>query len=182
MQNGDASPLDLGDLGRTLGFLLRIAQLKAYEDFFAGFGPETSLRPGEFSALWLISTNPGIKQGVVAETLRIKPAHMSKIVRRYEDEDIIRREIPENDRRSVTLSLTPKGQTFVQNMRPAFIDDDSYHDHGLTGRETRDLVHLLRRYVGLEEGAAPGTERSDARGRTGDGLNSPAGATMGGKT
>jgi DNA-binding MarR family transcriptional regulator len=148
------APVRLGELSGSLGFLLRIGQLRIYEQFYARFGDQ-GLRPGEFSVLWVVHLNPGISQGKVAQALRIKPAHMTKIVRRFEASGTIRREIPDHDRRSVHLWLTDAGDAFVGAHKPAFIGPDSYHSHDLAPGELADLIRLLRRYAGLDGGAGP---------------------------
>lgn len=142
----------LGELGTSLGFLLRIAQLQVYDQFFAQFDP-SELRPGEFSVLWVIHLNPGIKQGRLADALRIKPAHMTKIVRRFEQQKLLRRLIPDHDRRSVYLSLMEAGRAYIERMRPIFFSRDGYHRHSLSPKEERELGRLLRKYTGIESKA-----------------------------
>lgn len=137
-----------GQLGSSLGFLLRIAQLEAFEQFFARFG-DADLRPGEFSVLWVIGLNPGLRQGDLAAVLRIKPAHMTKIIRRLEELGRVERTIPEDDRRSVTLRLTETGRAFVTENEAAFFGQDAYFDHSLTPDEEAALVRLLRKVAGL---------------------------------
>lgn len=141
--------VQLGELNNSLGFLLRVAQVRVYDQFYERFGAD-DLRPGEFSMLWIMHLNPGIKQGILAQTLRIKPAHMTKTVRRFEDQGLIEREIPDHDRRSVLLKLTEKGEGFVAANRPNFFGDNAYNSHGLSAGEAATLARLLRRYVGLE--------------------------------
>jgi DNA-binding MarR family transcriptional regulator len=139
----------MGELETSVGFLLRIAQVQVYDQFFARFDP-SEFRPGEFSVLWVIHLNPGIKQGRLAEALRIKPAHMTKIIRRFEQQNLLTRLIPDHDRRSVHLSLTETGRAHVEEMRPVFFGQDSYHKHSLSPKEERELVRLLRRYTGMD--------------------------------
>ncbi|WP_180899979.1 MarR family winged helix-turn-helix transcriptional regulator [Martelella soudanensis] len=139
----------LGELNASLGFLLRVAQVRVYDQFYERFGAD-DLRPGEFSMLWIIHLNPGIKQGLLAHTLRIKPAHMTKTVRRFEDQGLIEREIPDHDRRSVLLGLTERGEAFVAANRGNFFGEDAYNSHCLSADEAATLAHLLKRYCGLE--------------------------------
>ena len=139
----------LGELDSSLGFLLRVAQVRVYDQFYERFGAD-DLRPGEFSMLWIIHLNPGIKQGLLAQTLRIKPAHMTKTVRRLEDQGLIEREIPDHDRRSVLLALTEKGATFVAANRGNFFGENAYNTHCLSVDEAATLAHLLKLYCGLE--------------------------------
>lgn len=140
--------LDIGDLDHSIGFLLRICQVKVYEQFFEHFH-DTDIRPGEFSVWWVIHLNPGARQGDIAQMLRIKPAHMTKIIRRGEQNGWVLREIPDNNRRSVCLTLTEKGEKFVSGIRESFFGADSYHEHGLSEEDRALLVDLLRKYAGL---------------------------------
>jgi len=146
--------LSLGELRESLGFLLRIAQVRNYERFYDAFG-DIGLRPGEFSVIWVIRQNPGVRQGVLAETLRIKPAQMTKMIRRLEDKGRIRRVIPDDDRRSVKLFLTEAGERFAEANRDAFFGQDDYHNHGLSELDARQLAQLLRRYSGFEKRTGP---------------------------
>lgn len=142
-------PVHLGQLERSLGFLLRIAQLRVFEKFFTRFG-DKGMKPGEFSVLFVIHLNPSIRQGVLAETLRIKPAHMTKIIRRYERLKIVRREIPDDDRRSVLLTLTHEGDSFVKQRQPDFFGDTSYNAHNLSPDELEQFIYLLKKYSGIQ--------------------------------
>ena len=141
--------ISLGELDSSLGFLLRMAQLRAFERFYAAFG-ELDLRPGEFSMMWVIRRNPGVRQGLLAETLGIKPAQMTKMVRRLELQGRVSRIIPDDDRRSVRLYLTAAGDGFIDAHKEAFFGHDDYHNHGLSEADCRQLAQLLRRYAGLE--------------------------------
>ena len=143
--------VSLGELEDSLGFLLRIAQVHAFQRFYDAFG-EGGLRPGEFSVMWVIRRNPGIRQGLLAERLEIKPAQMTKMIRRLEDQGHVKRVIPDNDRRSVELYLTRAGEAFTEAHRAAFFSHDDHHHLDLTERESHQLAHLLRRYIGLEKG------------------------------
>ena len=140
--------LDIGDLENSLGFLLRICQVKVYDQFFNYFHG-LDIRPGEFSVWWVIHLNPGVMQGDVAEMLRIRPAHMTKIIRRGEENGWVRRTIPDNNRRSVSLALTETGETFVTKLRDSFFGADSYHHHSLSEEEHAQLTVLLRKYACL---------------------------------
>lgn len=142
--------VDIGDLGESIGFLTRMAQLHAFEDFFEHLGGE-GLRPGEYSTLLVIDRNPHIRQGVLAQALRIKPAHMTKLIRGFETRGLLTRRIPDHDRRSVELVLTEEGREFVRTHRPAFADHENRLPSQLTARETQQLKRLLRKFAGLPE-------------------------------
>ena len=71
----------LGELSNSLGLYLRLAQVKVFKGFYDAFSNE-GMKPGEFTVLRLIGLNPGLRQGLIARALMIKPAHMTKLVQR----------------------------------------------------------------------------------------------------
>jgi DNA-binding MarR family transcriptional regulator len=142
-------PVDMRDLTGSIGFLTRLAQVHTYERFFENLG-DYGLRPGEFSTLLLLDRNPGIRQGVLAQALRIKPAHMTKLIRAFEERGLVERIIPDHDRRSVELALTPDGRKFVREHRPAFMKHEARNLPTLTPQEVETLKSLLRKYVGID--------------------------------
>ncbi|MCB1347503.1 MAG: MarR family transcriptional regulator [Paracoccaceae bacterium] len=148
----DDERVNLGEITGSLGFLLRMAQLKAFDFFFRTLDGE-DLRPGEFTVIWVIQLNPGLRQGTFARTLKIKPAHMTKLIARLVEQGLVHREVPEDDRRSVRLSLSPEGEAFVARYRDQFLHLHLAERSDLTPEEARTLIHLLRRYAGIE-GAA----------------------------
>lgn len=141
--------IDIGDLDDSLGFLSRIAQLTIFEQFFEQLG-SLGFRPGEFSTLLVIARNPGIRQGLLAEALHIKPAQMSKLIRGFEQRGLVRRSIPDHNRRSVELTLTEAGRELIVQSRPAFLSHETQKPERLTARETEQLKRLLRKLVGLQ--------------------------------
>ena len=145
----DDETVEIAELGESLGFLLRIAQLHAFEAFFdelAGLG----LRPGEFTALWLVWRNPGMKQGAIARSLCIKPAHMTKLVDRLVTAGLMERIASPEDRRAVHLSLTPEGETFAAARKNDFLELHRAERGNLSEAEFSDLTRLLKKYSGLE--------------------------------
>lgn len=140
----------LGALAGSVGFLLRLAQLRAFDDFFSEHGPQ-GLKPGEFSVLWVIARNPGIRQSVLGQRLMIKRAHMTKLIRGMEDEGFVSRRIPDCDRRAVELTLTPSGASEVGKAGALFFDYERRSGAPLDDREQATLIALLMKYVGLDE-------------------------------
>jgi DNA-binding MarR family transcriptional regulator len=136
------APVDLGELSDSLGFLLRLAQVRVYGQFFRAF-EGTTVKPGEFSVLWLIEGNPGVPQGALARVLTIKPAHMTKLVQRLVRDGLVRRLTPPNDRRSVHLTLTAAGQAYLDRHRATFVNVHTAERVGLSAGEFHQLQALL---------------------------------------
>lgn len=136
--------LEMGSLTQSLGFLVRLAQVRMYDLFFAGF-EGSDVRPGEITMLWVLDLNPGVRQGVVARELNIKPAHMTKLVQRLVREGHIKRRVPPEDRRSVLLSLTDQGKQRLESLRQTFLTIHGSESIGLTIQETEQLRALLHK-------------------------------------
>lgn len=146
-----AATIDFGEMAEMLGFLVRIVQVRNFDDFYEKFG-DTGLKTGEFSVLHTIGLNPGIRQGALAAAMHVKPASMTKLVRQMEDKGLVRREIPDEDRRSVLLFITRQGEKFVADNRDAFFGTEREQTLllGMTEQERRTLARLLRRYAGID--------------------------------
>lgn len=142
--------LDLGQLSCSLGFLLRMAQIEIFDAYHVELG-EYGLKPGEFSAFWLIGQNPMVRQGLVARSLSIKQAHMTKLVRGLEERGLITRSIPDNDRRSVLLDITKDGQDFLEKIQDKFLGHSYSKNNTLTDAETKLLVSLLQKFTKISE-------------------------------
>lgn len=140
----DPSTVDIGQLNNSLALLLRLAQVRMYDQFFVAFSG-TDVRPGEMTVLWTIDLNPGIKQGVLGRVLSIKPAHATKLIQRLVDAGFIERRVPPEDRRSVRLSLTAEGRGHLERHRETFQNLYAAADIGLTEAEHRALLKLLRK-------------------------------------
>lgn len=145
----DGDTIVFGEVASALGFLLRLAQVRVFGEFFkklSGHG----LKPGEFTVLWVIGLNPDVRQGVIARKLRIKPAHMTKLVQRAVDAGHVARRVPDDDRRSVHLRLTPGGERFVAEARPEFLNFLAKENTNLSEAEFDQLIGLLQKFNGME--------------------------------
>lgn len=140
--------VDYGELKNSLGFLVRIAQVKIFKEFYIAMA-DADLKPGEFTTLWVIGLNPGYRQGTIARSLNIKPAHMTKLIDRLVRAGYIERTVPPNDRRSVRISLTIEGQEFVNSHRGRFIDLHAQERANLTDDEYIQFTALLRKFSNI---------------------------------
>src|ERR1700761_6306559 len=68
--SGEVQAVQLGELSELLGYLLKRAQLKVFEDFLRCVAP-LQLTPAQFSVLLLLDKNPGRNQTEIASTLGI---------------------------------------------------------------------------------------------------------------
>ena len=110
--SADGTALQLGELSELLGYSLKRAQLKVFEDFLRCVAP-LQLTPAQFSALLLIDRNPGRNQTEIAATLGILRPNFVAMLDGLESRDLCSRVRSTTDRRSHTLMLTDKGRAVL---------------------------------------------------------------------
>jgi DNA-binding MarR family transcriptional regulator len=104
--------IDLGELSELLGYSLKRAQLRIFEDFLRCVAP-LRLTPAQFSVLLLLDKNPGRNQTEIASTLGILRPNFVAMLDGLESRDLCARVRSANDRRSHILVLTDKGRTVL---------------------------------------------------------------------
>jgi len=147
--------VSLGELEYSAGFIMRIAQLTAFERFFEVLGT-SAMRVSEFTVLTAVAENPGIRQGVIADVLKIKWSNMTKLVRGLEERGLVERHIPPDNRRSVVLRVTEKGRQAIEASADAMYRSDRMALSMLDDEEHAQFVALARKIAGW-----PATRRRD---------------------
>ena len=110
--NGIADAIELGELSELLGYSLKRAQLRIFEDFLRCVAP-LQLTPAQFSVLLLLDRNPGRNQTEIANTLGILRPNFVAMLDGLESRDLCSRIRSANDRRSHILVLTDKGRAVL---------------------------------------------------------------------
>jgi DNA-binding MarR family transcriptional regulator len=113
---GEQDMLQLGELSDLLGYVLKRAQLKVFEDFLRCVEP-LQLTPAQFSVLILLEKNPGRNQTEIANTLGILRPNFVAMLDGLESRDLCTRMRSTNDRRSHILVLTDKGRAVLQRAK-----------------------------------------------------------------
>src|SRR5258707_11545584 len=108
----EAVGLQLGELAELLGYSLKRAQLKVFEDFLRCVAP-LQLTPAQFSVLLLLDRNPGRNQTEIANTLGILRPNFVSMLDALESRGLCTRMRSTNDRRSHILVLTDKGRAVL---------------------------------------------------------------------
>ena len=125
----EPSEVDYAGLSEITGFVVRLANLLLFRDFYEHFaGNSSGLTLGAISVMAVIDANPGIRQGAAAEALLIKRSNMTKLVNRLERTGLVRRRASGRDRRAVGLHLTPVGRRRLGVLLPAVAAHDAEFD------------------------------------------------------
>ena len=140
-ENAISSPL-----AESPAFLVRLAQLRAFDEFhrnFAGLG----VTPAGFSVFALIVANPGIRPGAIAEELRVKPSNVAVLVNGLVSAGLVRREADRAELRASLLHPTADGSRVWCEMDRIQRETDAQFAAGLTPAERSQFVTLLRKLL-----------------------------------
>jgi DNA-binding MarR family transcriptional regulator len=107
--------LDLGKLGNFIGFRLRRIQ-NQLSSAFTTASVEHGLRPGEFSALAIISANPGLSQAKLAREVGLDKSAAVAVVDDLERLGFAERRRSPGDRRRHALYTTAAGEAALGKM------------------------------------------------------------------
>jgi DNA-binding MarR family transcriptional regulator len=108
----ESTQLKMGELSELLGYSMKRAQLRVFEDFIRCVAP-LQLTPAQFSVLLLIDRNPGRNQTEIANTLGILRPNFVAMLDGLEGRELCVRGRSANDRRSHVLMLTDQGRSIL---------------------------------------------------------------------
>jgi DNA-binding MarR family transcriptional regulator len=111
-KEAEDAAIELGELSELLGYSLKRAQLRIFEDFLRCVA-SLQLTPAQFSVLLLLDRNPGRNQTEIANTLGILRPNFVAMLDGLESRDLCARMRSTNDRRSHILALTDKGRAVL---------------------------------------------------------------------
>lgn len=136
--------IDYGVLDTLVGYGVRRAQLALNDRFIQSLAP-WNITPPRFSALVVISRNPGLKLTQLAQVLGIARSGAVMLVDALEDLGYVERlDVPE-DRRAFGLALTVKGQQDLAGIIQAVESQDQLAAGALSASEQAQLLRLLQK-------------------------------------
>jgi len=138
---------DLSPLDGKLGFRLRLAQQTAFDTFHRAMEP-LGLTPGRLGVLLMLEANPDIRQGVLADALRIKPSNLTVLLAALEQEGLIHRAEEEGNRRANLLQLTTAGRALLKRAKQEEAAVERQLTAGMTEAEQAGLLAALRQIAG----------------------------------
>ena len=133
-----------GELSTLIGYALRRAQLRVFDDFYRTLSVE-GITPARFSALAVIDANPPISQSALAQTLEIARSGVVMLIDTLEALGLVSREPIEADKRAYALRLTKNGTTTLRRIRRQVAVHEARVCAHLKPTEKRALLELLSR-------------------------------------
>ncbi|UFN47185.1 MarR family winged helix-turn-helix transcriptional regulator [Roseomonas sp. OT10] len=142
----DAAGAVVSPLAESPAFLVRLSQLRAFDEFARNFAG-LSVTPAGYGVFALIVANPGIRPGVLAEELRVKPSNVATLVNALVAAGLVRRQADAAELRANQLYATEAGIAAYGEMERAHDEVDARFTERLTAAERRAFVALLRKLL-----------------------------------
>lgn len=133
------------------GHLIRRAHQLAVATFHDTHGRQ--ITPVQYALLRALQEEPGLDQVTLAQRVALDTSTTADIATRLETKGWIVRELLARRQRS--LRLTPEGEAMLSNMLPRVAPMYQQLLQPLASDEQTEFLRLLRKFVHLNEAAAP---------------------------
>lgn len=143
-EGGLAPGVDYGPLTDLLGYRLRRAQIRIYQDFLDAMDP-WSITPPRFSAMTLIRHNTGMKLTELARAMGIARSGAVEVVNSLEKLGYVQRASSPTDKRAHSLSLTSRGAEVLDEVTTLIRRHDEKVSASLSEMEQAQLRDLLEK-------------------------------------
>lgn len=134
------SNIDFGLLSESLGYIVRRAQLKIFNEF-NHFFEALDIKPAQFSVLEIIHNNPGLRQSALARALNIQRTNMVGMLDQLQQRALIERKPSTKDLRAHALHLTSKGEKLLEHLHRQF----HQHEDLLRQRLGDENLQMIRK-------------------------------------
>jgi DNA-binding MarR family transcriptional regulator len=130
------------DLDEHLGYVLRRAQLAAFE-VFQRSSAGMDITPPRYTALVIVGANPGLSQSTLGSALGTARSGAMMLANWLEDRGLAERRRLNGDGRAWGLHLTPRGRALLAKLRRRVLADNATFAARLAPGELATLKNLL---------------------------------------
>ncbi|WP_416667391.1 MarR family winged helix-turn-helix transcriptional regulator [Egbenema bharatensis] len=127
----------------TMRELVRAYQ--AFDSYTERHIRQLGLTPPQFDVIATLGNTPGLSMGELAEKTLVTKGTLTGIIDRLEAKHLVRREVPEGNRRSFTVLLTPEGEAVFREVFPIHIAHLKKRFDHLQPDELENLRELLQK-------------------------------------
>jgi DNA-binding MarR family transcriptional regulator len=140
--NAQVPGVEYGVLDELVGYSIRRAQIRIYQDFLDALGP-WSITPPRFSAMTIIQSNTDMKLTELANAMGIARSGAVEVVNSLEKLGYATRTESTVDKRAHALALTDAGREALRGITQAIREHDARISARLTAAEQKELRRLL---------------------------------------
>lgn len=134
--------IDYADLDAHFGYVLKRAQIASFEAFSRATEGQ-NITPPRFTALVILSRNPGISQTALGEVLGTARSGAMMLTDWLEGRGLAERRHRPDDGRAWGLFLTAKGETLLAQLKRRVRQHDRQFAASLAADERKELLRLL---------------------------------------
>jgi DNA-binding MarR family transcriptional regulator len=134
--------VDYADLEQHFGYALKRAQIASFEAFSRATSGE-QITPPRYTALVILSGNPGISQSALGEVLGTARSGAMMLADWLEQRGLAERRHRPDDARAWGLFLTAKGDTLLRDLKRRVRRHDKAFAARLKPAERSELLRLL---------------------------------------
>lgn len=138
----------LGVLAHDPAMALRLAEIVVFRDLGNAFRP-FGISPPEFAALKIISENPALRMGELADLMMIRQPNLPAFISGLQKNGLIDRSRDTVDKRSYRLTLTTEGKVLLAQADQAQANYRLRLAHHLGQDNLDQLTTLLMRLTSL---------------------------------
>jgi len=149
--------VELGWLGGTIGFNLRVAQEASVRAYLRSVTDTETLK-WRFGVLAIIDLNPGLTQAALAQALMRDTSSLTSVLDDLCNRELVTRVRPDHDRRSYALRITPQGIKAMEKARTKVQAHERELDRLFTREQRSQLISMLRQ---MSAGLSHGKDSSD---------------------
>lgn len=134
------------ELGKLLGYIGRLHSIRAdrYMD-------QIGLYRGQGMLLKYVSHHDGLTHSEIAENLQISPAAVTKVIKRLEELNYLKRQADPKDERISRVFIQPEGFKVIKQIHDIFLQLDDLTFQGFSENELEQLQgYLLRMQTNLQ--------------------------------
>jgi MarR family transcriptional repressor of mepA len=114
---------------------------------------QTGLFRGQGMLLKFLVHHDGMTHSEIAERLEISPAAVTKVIKRLEEQNMLKRQSDPKDDRISRVFIQPEGKRVADNIRNVFIQLDECMFQGFSEEELEQLHgFLVRMQSNLQQG------------------------------
>lgn len=125
----------------TMRELVRTYQ--AFDSYTERHIRQYGLTPPQFDVISTLGNTDGMSMGELAERTLVTKGTLTGIIDRLEAKHLVRREVPEGNRRSFTVVLTPQGEAVFKEIFPVHVAYIKERFEYLSPDELEQLKALL---------------------------------------
>lgn len=122
---------------------------QAFADYSTKHVRTLNLTPPQFDVIATLGNASSMSMGELAEKTLVTKGTLTGIIDRLEHKGLVRREVPQGNRRSFTIVLTPAGKKTFETVFPAHITYLKERFGRLSSEELQELRVALKKLRNL---------------------------------